>query len=91
MHKLIITKFKKRTVYSSFKDNIGSADLADMQLKSKFNIEIMFLLRVIDIYSKYAWAFPLKDKESVTIVNSFQKILDDSMELHSKGKQITYG
>ena len=51
----------------------------------------MFLLRVIDIYSKYAWAFPLKNKESVTIVNSFQKILDDSMELHSKGKQITYG
>ena len=35
--------------------------------------------------------FLLKDKESVTIVNSFQKILDDSMELHSKGKQITYG
>ena len=32
---------------------------------------------VIDIYSKYAWVVPLKDKKDVTIVNAFQKILDD--------------
>ena len=44
------------------------------------------LLCVIDILSKYACVVPLKDKNSVTIVNRFQKILDDSMELHSKRK-----
>ena len=49
-----------------------------MQLISKFNKRIRFLLRVIDIYSKYAWVAPLKDKKDVTIVNAFQKILDDS-------------
>ena len=44
------------------------------------------LLCVIDILSKYACVVPLKDKNSVTIVNRFQKFLDDSMELHSKRK-----
>ena len=55
-----------------------------MQLTSKFNKGIRFLLRVINIFSKYAWIVPLKNKKGVTIVNAFQKILDDSMELHSK-------
>ena len=37
LHKPIIRKSKKRTVYSGFKDNIWGADLADMQLISKFS------------------------------------------------------
>ena len=37
-----------------------------------------FLFCVIDIYSKYAWVVPLKDKNGITISNSFQKILDES-------------
>ena len=41
-HKPIIRKFKKRKVYSAFKDNIWGADLADMQLISKFNKGLMF-------------------------------------------------
>ena len=64
-------------MHSSFKDNIWGADVANMQLNSKFNKGIRFLLCVIDIYSKYAWVVPLKDKKSVTILNAFQKILDD--------------
>ena len=53
LHRPIIRKIKKREVYSAFKDNIWIADLADMQLISKFNKGFRFLLRVIDIYSKY--------------------------------------
>ena len=49
-----------------------------MQLISKFNKGFRFLLCVIDIFSKYAWVVPLKDKKGVSIVNAFQKILDDS-------------
>ena len=45
---------------------------------SKFNKGFRFLLCVIDIFSKYAWVVPLKDKKGVSIVNAFQKILDDS-------------
>ena len=50
LHEPIIRKFKKRTVYSRFKDNIWGADLADMQLISKFNNWFRFLLCVIDIF-----------------------------------------
>ena len=84
LHKLIIRKFKKRRVYSLFKDNIWGADLVDTQLISKFNKGIRFLLCVIDIYCKYAWVVPLKDKKCVTIVNAFQKILN---ELKRKSKK----
>ena len=63
LHKPIIRKFKKRKVYSGFKDNIWGADLADMQLISKFNEGFRFLLCVIDIFSKYAWVVPLKVKK----------------------------
>ena len=49
-----------------------------MQLISKFNKGFRFLLCVIDIFSKYAWVVLLKDKKGVSIVNGFQKILDDS-------------
>ena len=45
-----------------------------MQLISKFNKGFGFLLCVIDIFSKYAWVVPLKDKKGISIVNAFQKI-----------------
>ena len=49
-----------------------------MQLLSKYNKGYRFLLCVIDIYSKYAWVIPLKDKKGISIVNGFQKIINDS-------------
>ena len=63
LHKPIIRKFIKSKVYSTFKDNIWGADLADIQLISTFNKGLGFLLCVIDIFSKYAWVVPLKDKK----------------------------
>ena len=57
-----------------------------MQLISKFDKGIRFLLCVIDICSKYAWVVPLKDKRGVTIVSAFQNILNSSMKLHSESK-----
>ena len=77
LHKPIIRKFKKRKVYSAFKDNIWGVDLADMQL-SKYNKGIRFLLCVIDIFSKYAWVVPLKDKKGISIIKAFQSILKQS-------------
>ena len=49
-----------------------------MQLISKFNKGFRFLLCVIDIFSKYAWVFSLKDKKGVSIVNTFQSIFKKS-------------
>ena len=59
------------------KDNILGADLANMQLISKFNKGSRFLLSVIGIFSKYAWVVPLKGKKGVTIANGFKSILND--------------
>ena len=49
-----------------------------MQLISRYNKGIRFLLCVIDVFSKYAWAAPLKDKKGVSIVTAFQSILKQS-------------
>ena len=78
LHKPIIRKFEKRKVHAAFKDNIWGADLADIQLLSKYNKGIRFLLCVIHIFSKYAWVVPLKDKKSISIAKAFQSISKQS-------------
>ena len=60
------------------------ADLADIQPISKFNQGFNVSLCVIDIYIKYAWVIPLKDKKGITISNAFQKILSGSNEKTDK-------
>ena len=75
LHKPIIKKFKKRKVYSFFRDNIWGVDLADMQSLSKYNKEIKYLSCAIDLISKYAWVVPIKDEKETSIVNAFQKII----------------
>ena len=78
LQKPIIRKFIKGKVHSRFIDNIRGAGLADMELITKFNKAIRFLLCVIEIYSKYAWVIPLKDKKAITITSAYQKILKES-------------
>ena len=78
LHKPIINKFNKRKVYSQFKDNIWGVDLADMQSLSRKNKGIKYLLCAIDLYSKHAFAIPLKDKKGISIVNAFNKIIKQS-------------
>ena len=68
----------KRKVYSSFKDNIWGVDLGNIQLISRYNKRIRYLLCAIDLFSKYAFVVPLKDKKGTTITNAFQSILDKS-------------
>ena len=75
LHKPIIKKFKKRKVYSSFKDNIWGVDLADVQSLSKYNKGVKYLLCAIDLFSKYVWVIPLKDQRTASIVNAFEKII----------------
>ena len=75
LHKPVIKKFNKRNVYSQFKDNIWGLDLADTKLLSKQNKGIKYLLCAIDLFSKYAFVVPLKDKKGISIVNAFNKII----------------
>ena len=69
LHKPVIKKFNKRKVYSQFKDDIWGVDLAEMQSLSKKNKGIKYLLCAIDLYSKYAFAVPLKDKKVISVTN----------------------
>ena len=88
LHKPVIKKLKKRTVYSGFKDSIQSADLDDIQSISKFSKGFRFLLCVIDIFSKYVWVVPLKDKKVITTTNAFQKTLKESNSSKAKSKRL---
>ena len=78
LHKPINRTFEKSTLI--FYRKIGGPDHADMELISKFNKGFRFLLFVIDIYSKYAWVFPLNDKKSTTITIFFQKVNEYNQE-----------
>ena len=64
-------KFGKRKVQPSFIHNISGADLVNIQLISKTNKGVLFLLCVIDIFSKYAWVALLKNQKCTAITNSF--------------------
>ena len=78
LHKPVIKKFNKRKVYSQFRDNIWGVDLADMQSLSRKNKGIKYLLCAIDLFSKYAFVIPLKDKKGISIVNAFNKVIKQS-------------
>ena len=84
LHKPIIRKFNKRKVYSQFKNNIWGVDLADMQSLSRKNKGIKYILCAIDLYSKYAFVIPLKDKKGISIVNAFNKIIKQSNRKSNK-------
>ena len=78
LHKPVIKKFNKGKVYSQFKDNIWGVDLADTQSLSKKSKGTKYLLCAIDLFSKYAFLVPLKDKKGISIVNAFNKIIKES-------------
>ena len=55
-----------------------------MQSLSKYNKGIKYILCAIDLFSKYAWVVPIKDKKGTSIVNAFKKILSEGSEAESK-------
>ena len=84
LHKPVVKKFNKRKVHSQFKDNIWGVDLADRQSLSKKNEGIKYLLCAIDLYSKYAFVVPLKDKKGISVTNGFNKIIKQSRRKPNK-------
>ena len=72
-----------RKTYSLLKDNIWGANLADLELISKYNKRIRYLLCAIDPFSNYAWVAPLKEKRDI-FLNAFQSILDSSKRKPNK-------
>ena len=63
LHKAVIKKFKRRKVYTRFKDSIWAADLAERESLPSKNKNVKYLLCEIDVFTKYVWVKPLKDKK----------------------------
>ena len=72
-----ITKFKRQRMIPLYKDETWSADFIDESSLSKYNNNYQFILTVIDIFTKYAWAIPLKNKYGLSITNGFKTILSE--------------
>ena len=77
LHKPVIKKFRKRSVYVKGIDKIFAADLVDMQAFSRFNNGVKYLLTVIDIFSKYGWMIPLKSKTGEEVASALKKIFKE--------------
>ena len=72
-----ITKFRRERVIPLYKDKTWSADLIDKSSLSKYNNNYKYILTAIDIFTKYAWAIPLKNKSGLSITNGFKIVLGE--------------
>ena len=77
LHKRELKKFQTRKVMVSYIDQQMQCDLVDMQKFSKTNKGFNYILTAIDIFSRYAWALPLKRKTGDEVVSQFKVIFDD--------------
>ena len=78
LHKTITKNFSKRKVISNGIDKIWAADLVEIQKFSKWNKGIKYLLMVIDVFSKYGWISPSKDKKTESVSKAFNEIFRKS-------------
>ena len=77
LHRSIKRKFPRRRVIAKGIDEIWAADLVEMQQFSKWNKGYKYLLMVIDVFSKYGWIAPLKDKKGETVTKAFSEIFKE--------------
>ena len=77
LHKPVRRKFEKRRVLVNGIDKIWAADLVDMQAFSKFNRGIKYILAVIDVFSKYGYLIPLKDKTGKSVASALKTIFKE--------------
>ena len=78
LHEPVTKKFKTRKVYARFKDDIWTADLAEMESLPSKNRNVEYLLCVIDVFTKYAGIKSLEDKKGKTVLIEFNEIVNES-------------
>ena len=74
LHKPVRRRFDKRSVFAKQVDDIWAADLVDMSPFFRSNKGYIYLLTVIDVYSKYGWIVPLKTKTGKEVAQAFRKL-----------------
>ena len=78
LHRPITRKFKRTQIITTGIDDVWAADLADMHLFADENDDYKYILTVIDCFSRYAWAVPIKDKKGDTVLNALKDIISKS-------------
>ena len=76
LHRPVRWHFQRRRILTSGIDDLWQADLADLSSIAEYNDRFKFLLTCVDVFSKYAWVIPLKNKSSKSIVSVFSKIFE---------------
>jgi hypothetical protein len=92
IHKPARKNFKRRNINSFFKNELWGADLMDVSNISEDNNSVKFILNIIDIYSRYVWSFPIRNKSGKNIVDCFNKLkelpqklwVDEGKEFYNK-------
>jgi hypothetical protein len=77
-HKLIVKQFPHNQDITTGMDDLWQIDLADLQKISKFNDNNRYLVTCIDVFSKFAWVVPIKNKKSDTVLEAFKFIVNSS-------------
>lgn len=74
LHKPVVKKFPRRKTFAKGIDDLFQADLADMRNLASYNGGHSYILTCIDVFSRYAFAVPVKDKRGATVATAFEKI-----------------
>ena len=80
LHKPIKRTFPRNRVLAIAIDEIWQLDLCDVQALSRYNKGYKYILTCIDVFSKFAWARPLKNKRGKTILNAFRSIVNSGQK-----------
>jgi transposase InsO family protein len=75
LYKPVRQKFGTRSIITKGIDDLWAADLIDMKKFSKVINGYVYILNVIDTFSKFVWAVPIKNKDGVTVSKAFEKII----------------
>ena len=82
LNKPVINKFERKKIIVNHIDEIHSCDLVDMVKYSRMNKGYKYIFTNIDIFSKYAWSFPIKSKKISDIKLCFEKIFKERKPLY---------
>jgi hypothetical protein len=78
LHKPVKRNFPRRKIFVRGKDDTWAMDLVDMKNYAKDNENFKYMLTIVDLWTKYAWAVPVKDKTGPMIMNAFKRVVTDS-------------
>jgi len=90
LHKPVIKKFIKRRIFTTSIDDLWNADLIIMRKYSNENDGYNYMLVVIDTFSKFSWALPIKTKHGITVAKAFEEIIENAKLQNHKSPNLLH-